>query len=293
MTRVYRRRFLVRGYEIGATGYVHDHVFLNYVQQSAYQASDDAGYDTRRYDALGTVWVIRKQAIAYLAPLTYNEQVEVKTWVSDIRRVRSHREYELRRVSDQQAVALARADWVYIDAQTLFPRRIGPEMAARFEPNGVGALDAAPPLEPAQDIAGRTFVHHHRVQCYELDNLRHVNNTHYLAWLNQARLDALAEVGFEQNPEATTCQALGALPAPVRYEIEYFLPAVAGDRVTIHSRAVAAGRTELTWVHEIRRKEERLVEARATICLEKWEEGIVAPGERIVLPPALLDALSA
>jgi acyl-CoA thioester hydrolase len=162
---------------VDGTSRVHDGVFLNYVQQAAFEASADAGYDTRRYDALGSIWVIRKQTIAYLLPLFYHDSIELTTWVSDVRRVRSHREYELRRAGDGQAVALAQADWVYIDARTLFPRRIPDEITRVFQPNSRSALDAAPPLEPAEAVEGRSFVYRHRVKSYELDNLRHVNKT--------------------------------------------------------------------------------------------------------------------
>jgi YbgC/YbaW family acyl-CoA thioester hydrolase len=266
MTRIYHRRFHVRGYEVGATGRVHDSVYLNYVQQAAFEASAHAGYDTRRYDVLGTIWVIRRQTIVYLAPLFYNEVVELTTWVSDVRRVQSHREYELRRVSDQRLVALARADWVYIDAETLFPRRIPREMAGVFEPNDLGALDSAPPLEPSEGVEGRSFVYRHRVKSYELDNLRHVNNANYLNWLNQARRDALAEVGFVLADGTAPLRGPDLILTPVRYEIEYRAPAVAGDRVQVHSRVVGAGTTQLTWAHEILRGEEELVNARATLC---------------------------
>jgi acyl-CoA thioester hydrolase len=286
MGRVYRRRFRVRGYEMDATGRVHYSVFLQYVQQAAFEASADAGYDTRRYNALGTIWVIRRQIIVYLAPLTYADSVEVTTWVSDIHRVRSHREYELRRVSDKRLVALARADWVYIDTATQFPRRIPAATAEAFRANGKCCLDAAPPLEPAQALNGRTFLYAHRVKSYELDNIRHVNNANYLNWLNQARLDALADAGFPLGEGAVQLQKLGLMPSPVRYEIEYFIPAVGGDQVEVRSRVEAAGATQLTWAHEIRRGEERLVAARAVVCLEDGD-GRPAP-----LPKALLEAVS-
>ena len=175
MTRIYRRRYRVRGYEMDATSRVHDSVFLKYVQQAAFEASADAGYDTRRYNALGTIWVIRQQTIAYLAPLTYGNTVEATTWVSDMRRVRSHREYELRRVSDERLVALARADWVYINVATQHPRRVPREAAEAFRPNDNCCLDAAPPPEPVQELEGRVFLYGHRVKSYELDNLRHAN----------------------------------------------------------------------------------------------------------------------
>ena len=85
-------------------------------------------------------------------------------------RVRSPREYELRHVSDNQLVALARTDWVYIDAATLFLRRIPSEAVEGFQPNGASALASAPPLELPQKVDGSPFVYRHRVKGYELDN---------------------------------------------------------------------------------------------------------------------------
>jgi acyl-CoA thioesterase FadM len=92
-----------------------------------------------------------------------------------MRRVRSHREYELRRLSDDSLVAVAQADWVYIDAATLFPCRIPAEAEEAFRPNGCCALDNVSPPEETQSVDGRRFVYHHRVKSYELDNLHHVN----------------------------------------------------------------------------------------------------------------------
>jgi len=285
MSYIYRCRFRVRGYEIGPTGVVHDSAILNYMQQAAFEASAHAGYDTRRYDALGTIWVIRKQAVVYLAPLTFGDAVEVETWVSNTRRVHCYREYALRRASDARLVALAQADWIYVDAASLFPCRIPQTAIDLFDPNGVDALDGAPPLESARELEGRPFIYRHRPRRYELDNLCHVNNANYLDWLNQARLDALDAMGFPLEDQATRLQVLDLIPAPVRYAVEYFAPAGVNDEIDVHSRVVGAGPTQLTWAHEVRRDEERLLAARATVCLQD-DAGQVAP-----LPQALLEAL--
>jgi acyl-CoA thioester hydrolase len=285
MTRIYQRRFRVRGYEVGANNCIHDSVFLNYVQQAAFEASADAGYDTRRYDALGTIWVIRRQSIGFLAPLSYNDAVVAATWVSDVRRVRSHRETELHRLEDDSLVALARTDWVYIDAITLFPRRISSDVIEAFEPNGQSVMDKAPPLEELRPLAGRQFVVQHRVKKYELDNLQHVNNANYLNWLYQARADALAGVGFPFNESSTQLVGLGLTPTPVRYEIEYFQPVTGGQRVEVCSQVISSGETQLHWRHEIRRGETRLVEAVATICLTD------KAGNSVSLPADVLAAL--
>jgi len=144
-------------------------------------------------------------------------------------------------------------------------------MVAAFQPNGVSALDAAPPLEPTRQMDGPSFIYPHRVKSYELDNLGHVNNANYLNWLNQARLEAWDQaVSRQRSAVSGQPSAVSSQPSltPLRYEIEYFLPAVAGDNVEVHSRVVAAGETQLTWTHEIRRGAEQLATARATVGFE-------------------------
>ena len=111
-------------------------------------------------------------------------------------------------------------------------------------------------------------------------------NANYLNWLNQARLDALADLGYPLGEGAVQLQNLGLIPSPVRYEIEYFIPAVHGDQVEVQSQVVGGGETQLTWVQKICRGDERLVEARSTICFEGSE------GTPVSLPSVLLQALS-
>jgi YbgC/YbaW family acyl-CoA thioester hydrolase len=194
-----------------------------------------------------------------------------------MRRVRSHREYELRRVSDGCLAAVGQVDWVYIDAVTLFPRRIPIEFLEAFLPNGRSALESGPPLEPSDRVEGRDFVYRHRAKSYELDNLGHVNNANYLNWLNQARLDAFTDVGLNLDVDV--------VPSPVRYEIEYLAPVMTGDDAEVQSRVVQVGATQMTWAHQILRGDDRLVEAKATVCLRRKGDAGVA------FPSALLKAI--
>jgi acyl-CoA thioester hydrolase len=122
MTRAFTRRFKVREYELDSFGHVNHAVYIKYLQEAAIEASADAGYDMDWYKAAGTQWVIRKLTARYHTPALYGDELEVTTWVSDLRRVRSQREYDVRRVSDGQRVLRARHDWVYMDMSTDRPR---------------------------------------------------------------------------------------------------------------------------------------------------------------------------
>src|SRR5256885_2390139 len=71
-------------------------VFLNYLEEGAIQASAEKGYTYQWYNENKRVWFVRKATIRYFELVTYGEELELRTWVSDSRRVQSHREYDLR-----------------------------------------------------------------------------------------------------------------------------------------------------------------------------------------------------
>ena len=58
--------------------------------------------------------------------------IEIRTWISEIRRVRVRRKYEFIRKSDGRVVAKGDTDWVYVDAVTGRPISIPEELQFLF-----------------------------------------------------------------------------------------------------------------------------------------------------------------
>ena len=69
-------------------------------------------------------WFIREHRIEYLLPAFEGEEIEIRTWVENIRRVRSLRKYEFARKSDGKVLVRGETDWVFIDIKTGSPRAI-------------------------------------------------------------------------------------------------------------------------------------------------------------------------
>src|SRR5512145_1235857 len=107
--------FRVQIFDLDAYGELPTNGMLRFMQQTASDASAAAGFDVEWYERAGTLWVIRRTIADFLAPVHYRDELEVRTWVADIRRVRSQREYEVRRLADAARVARGSTDWVYID----------------------------------------------------------------------------------------------------------------------------------------------------------------------------------
>ena len=249
MSPIYKKSLTVRSYELRSDGAVGHAVFLQWFQEAAFEASAAGGFGIKQYDAMGAAWVMRSIDVEFLGSPHYLEEIEISTWVSDLHRVRSHREYEAYRASDHTLLARARVDWVFLDLTTYAPRRVLPAMRTLLEPGGQSALAAIhwPDLTTGKSLGH--FEATRRVQVYELDQMQHVNNAVYVNWIEQQEQDAWGTWG----------QADAELNIS-RHNIEYRQAAVGNDSLLLVSDAarVDAG---IIWRNLILRGETLLVEA--------------------------------
>jgi acyl-CoA thioester hydrolase len=81
---------------------------------------------------IGATWVVRSHLIEYLLPAFVNEEIEIRTWVENIRRVRSLRKYEFVRKSDGKILVKGETDWVFVDVKSGHPLAIPEDMTRVF-----------------------------------------------------------------------------------------------------------------------------------------------------------------
>jgi acyl-CoA thioester hydrolase len=101
------------------------------------------------------------------------------------------------------------------------------------------------------------------VRFYELDPYGHVNHGVYLNYFEVARVELLEAIGFG----LPRMQELGFHIVVVEARVRFLRPAVANDRLTVHSRLGERRRATSTWLQELRRGDELLAtnEVRAAI----------------------------
>jgi len=247
MPRELIRRFRVRHYELNCFGHVSHAVLVKYMQEAAIEASTEAGYSPAWYREHGTGWVIRRLQIRYDSPAGYGDEIAVRTWVSDVRRVTSHREYVLARASDGARLARARVNWVYLDFDKGQPLRIPGEFKEAFLPSGeLEDIDIRLP-NPKRPAGAYRYTSERRVQVYELDTVRHVHHAAYLSWIEQAHFDAVRAAGY---PAGQVSDADWQVVAS-GHDIEYFEPALDNEEIEILSWLCETGETRAAWTHEI------------------------------------------
>jgi acyl-CoA thioester hydrolase len=279
MARQFTRRFRVRHYELDVAGRVLLPAYVRYMQEAAIEASAAVGFDPDWYRSHGTGWVIRRLTVRCHAAAAYGDEVAVTTWVSEMRGVRSTREYDLRRGRDGARLARARVHWVYLDRATGAPTRFPAGFAEAFAPSGEAA-DLGVRLRSGRP-AGESFPYssRRRVEFHELDTARHVNHAVYLQWLGQAHREALRAAGHPAED--------GRLPWHAAYDVEYLAPAVDGDEVEIVSRVTETSRLRQAWRQEVLNAAGGKVLARASsLALFLGDDG-----RPVEPPPELVAAL--
>jgi len=239
MPHTHSRSFRVRYSECDALGHLNNVNYIRFMQETAFDASAAAGYDYKRYQEMGQIWLVHRSKIEFLQPAFYNDVVIAKTWVQDFRHSTSRRMYEFFQDGKENPIAKAYTDWVFVDDQTKRPVMISPEMQLAFFPEGLPEQfpkrDSFPHLPPP---ACQVFHFQRRVEWREIDSAGLVNNPCYL--------DYAAECGF---------QAIAAFRWPIsrmmeqgfaiflrEIDIQYLQPAFYGDELEISS-----------WVSDVRR----------------------------------------
>jgi acyl-CoA thioester hydrolase len=118
--------------DVDMLGHVSNLVFVRWVQEAAAAHSGAAGWDLEAYKRLGTVFVVRRHEIDYLAPAFAGDRVALATWVESWEAASSIRRTSITRAHDGRELARAATTWVFVSLDSGRPRRIPPEVRDAF-----------------------------------------------------------------------------------------------------------------------------------------------------------------
>jgi len=126
---IFTYTFAVPENAIDENGHVNNVAYVQWMQDAAIRHPEAV---TEYKPAENTTWYAREHRIEYLLPVFLGEELEVRTWLSEIKRVRAHRKYEFIRKSDGKIVVRGETDWVYVDAKSGKPIAIPAEVGKLF-----------------------------------------------------------------------------------------------------------------------------------------------------------------
>ena len=126
----YSKIFIIPESAIDKNGHVNNVVYVQWMQDIAVEHYASIGGIAAQ--GPDSTWVVREHRIEYFLPTFLGEEIEIKTWVENIRRVRSLRKYEFIRKVDGKVLVKGETDWVFVDIKTGSPHAIPEEVSNVF-----------------------------------------------------------------------------------------------------------------------------------------------------------------
>lgn len=133
MPKIFPHRFIIPSEADDANGHVNNVAYVQWMQDVATLHSDTQGCTREMCRQLGAAWVVRSHRIEYLRPTFAGEEIEIQTWVCNLKRTRSLRRYRFLRVPDQTLLARAETDWVFVNVSSGRPLSIPEEVSSCYQ----------------------------------------------------------------------------------------------------------------------------------------------------------------
>ncbi|PIE58179.1 MAG: thioesterase [Desulfobulbus propionicus] len=118
---------------IDVNGHTGNVQYVQWMQEAALHHSAQLGWPYERYMELGAAWIIRSHTIEYCHSSYAGDLLQVYTWVSEFKKVRTLRKFKFYRPADDTVIARAATLFIFCNIATGRPQTI-PEMVQEAYP---------------------------------------------------------------------------------------------------------------------------------------------------------------
>ncbi|HZY44678.1 MAG TPA: acyl-CoA thioesterase, partial [Anaerolineae bacterium] len=132
---VYTIRRRVSFSDIDMAQHVNNAVYLSYAEDAATAVLPQYGWPIERMREHGLAIIVRRHRIEYLQPALLGDEVEISTWVSNMRRASGTRHFMIGRAADHQLLARINTLALSINPITGLPTRPPDQFLSDFAPN--------------------------------------------------------------------------------------------------------------------------------------------------------------
>lgn len=118
--------------DIDLAGHVNNARYLTYLETAGVEAVNAFGWPMTRMATHGFGVVGRRYHIEYKQPAIMGDELEITTYIADVKRATAVRHYTIKRTRDEALIARAYAVWVWVDLVSGRPIRIPPDFMDAF-----------------------------------------------------------------------------------------------------------------------------------------------------------------
>ena len=120
-------------YHIDFTGHVNNAVYILWMEIGRIKLLEAVGMPTHAIAQQGFIPILVHTSITYKSPLYLGDRVELELWLSELRNASATMQFRFRN-SQQALAAEGMQKGLFVDKQTMRPRRLLPEERALFVP---------------------------------------------------------------------------------------------------------------------------------------------------------------
>jgi acyl-CoA thioester hydrolase len=121
--------------DIDPYGHLNNAAYLSYMEAAATEAGIAYGITQDSSGEAEVGWALKRSRIEYHEPARVEDNLEIVTWLSSLRKASAERQYQIYRASDGHLLARGFSLWLTIDAVTGRPRRLPSWMSEALAPN--------------------------------------------------------------------------------------------------------------------------------------------------------------
>lgn len=194
---------------------------LHFFQEAAISHAENLGVGREDMARTNQVWILSRMSVAVDRRPHYGETLAVRTWPRGGEKLFALRDYDILDAEGKAAVR-GRSCWLIIDMETRRPLRPQAIMNTLPLNEGMDALPSSPAgLEERKDLQKTAS---RRALYSGVDYNGHVNNVHYVQWIQDALDSELLEKADK-----------------MRLDINYISEVLPGETTEIWQLKIAAG----------------------------------------------------
>ncbi len=134
-TGVYKLVKRVEWRDIDSAQHMNNAAYLNYIEDAGLQVARHFHWPLTRAAQEGVGVFARRHHVAYRQPALLDDELEISTWLFDVKRFSAVRHFDIKRVSDNLLLAQVQTYWIFIDLETGKPMRVPQHYLDDLAPN--------------------------------------------------------------------------------------------------------------------------------------------------------------
>lgn len=128
--QIYEEKIIVSSKDIDFNGHVNNLKYIEWMINAAINHSASLGFTPEVYKNIGSTWFVKSHFVEYKKPAFEGDELIVKTWIKEVGKITSKREYEI--YKKDILIAKGETEWIFVDLKTQRPKKIPKEIIEKY-----------------------------------------------------------------------------------------------------------------------------------------------------------------